>query len=696
MACLARPHSSKETPVKFSRWRGRAALLAIALAAYGNSFGLGLAQDSKAIITQDTRLQSASLENIKLILERNYWWPKSGDGLYRPMTTLSLWFNSAVLGNGPNATGYHVVNFLLHAINVWLLYELALLLFQSGGPAFFAAAIWAVHPIGTESVTSIVGRADLLAAMAVLGGLLVYVSGPADWIVSRSGDMGLSERRGRAGWGATVGLFTLATLGVFAKENAAVLIGLMLLTDLAFREGLAGVTKRWRDYAAVAASLVVLVVVRHAVLASLPPYQPVYVDNPLRGADFLTARWTAIKVLGLDLWLLVFPLALSCDRSFHQIALSGIGDPWAWISMAVVAAILAVAIRRYRQDRLVFWAVGFCGIALLPTSNLPILIGATVAERFLYLPAVAFAIAIAALLFRLTSRHATVILGTLLVLYTARTIARNPAWNDNLSLASADIPTTPLSFRLHDMLAKELFDKDARGNIDRAIEEEETSWKILAPLPPERSSSFPPTFLGLYYSTKADLVNPADQRGWYTKSLDVLVRAREISQATEKSYDQLQLAQGGLTVRVGNQQLYLVLADTEMHLGNYQDAVDALRYGQGLNPRTLELYDGLNIAYAGLGHAQMGVVSMEEKALVDGFQPATIAAIRDLYQKLPDGSCAFGPSGAQLNLTGCPRVKGDVCAAFADLARAYREARLPAEVEQVQTAATKTYGCTGQ
>src|ERR1700691_4057050 len=41
--------------------------------------------------------------------------------------------------------------------------------------AFFIAMLWAVHPILTESVTNIVGRADLIAGFAVLSGFLMYL-----------------------------------------------------------------------------------------------------------------------------------------------------------------------------------------------------------------------------------------------------------------------------------------------------------------------------------------------------------------------------------------------------------------------------------------------------------------------------------------------------------------------------------------
>ena len=675
MTGLKRSQSRENVSVSFSKWKARAALAALALAAYAGSFGLGLAQDSKVMVTQDARIREVTTENIKLILTRNYWWPKTGDGLYRPVTTLSLLFNSAVLGNGTSPAGYHAVNFLLHAINVWLVFELAWLLFRAVQPAFFAAALWAVHPICTESVAGIVGRADLLAAMAVLGGLLLYAKRQGGWV--------------------TVCLFAISTAGVFAKENAAVLLGLMLLWDLSFANGKPRLLARWPAYAAVAASLVVLAWARHAVLGSLPVPQPVYVDNPILGADFFTARLTAIKVIGLDLWLLLFPLGLSSDRSYNQVRLSAWSDPWAWVAMLVVVAILALAFARYRRDRLAFWLAGFFAIALLPTANLLFPIGALMAERFLYLPSVAFAIALVALLSRLKGgRHTVTVVTVLAVLYAGRTFARNFAWDSDLTLATADVQTTPESFRLHDMLAKALFEQDARRNIDRSIQEEEKSWAILAPLPPARSSEFPPTFLGVYYAAKADL-DPANSRAWYAKSLAVLEKAREISQAAAKAYDDLQRARGAPpTERSGFQQLYFNLANACLNLGRYQEAIDALRYGRGLNPAALEAFDGMEVAYAAAGNLRMAAVSLVEKAQVDGFQPATLGAIREAYRKIPDGSCAFVQQGTawQLNLN-CPVVKSDLCLAWSDLAQAYADARQPAQSRALRDAAVSRYGC---
>ncbi|MGB7761438.1 MAG: glycosyltransferase family 39 protein, partial [Bryobacteraceae bacterium] len=222
------------------RWLAPAGLFALTLLAYANSLGLGLAGDSQFLLTQDPRLQSLTAQNLWLILSKSYWWPVAGDLIYRPVTTASLLLNHALAGAaGGGAFWYHLVNLLLHACNVWLLWKLASRLL-SRHAAWWAAALWAVHPIATEAVDNVVGRADLLAAMAVLAGLLIYGRATAE--------------SGTARW---VALFAVAAAGVFSKENAVVLIGLMLLSDLVFGTpgGIRG-RRRLAAYLAAAGSIV--------------------------------------------------------------------------------------------------------------------------------------------------------------------------------------------------------------------------------------------------------------------------------------------------------------------------------------------------------------------------------------------------------------------------------------------------------
>ena len=663
-------------------WKARAALAAIALAAYANSFSSGLVQDAQALLTLDDRIRALTLHNLRLIFERTYWWPKVADGLYRPITTLSLLFNYALLGGGRNPAGYHAVNFLLHAGNVCLAYALARRVLGDARAAFLAAALWAVHPIGVEAVANIAGRADLLAAMCVLGGLLLYarLDGLAGW-------------RARA---AVAGLFAITAAGVFSKENAAVLLGLMALWD-SCRAAPPGPPGRLRGaaYAAVAASLALLWMVRAAVLGAMPSPQVVYVDNPLRATGFLVARWTAIKAIAIDLGLLLWPAGLSCDRSYRAIALAGGRDPAAWISLAIVAALLAAAIARRRRDRVAFFAAGFFAIAVLPTSNLVVPIGSIMAERFLYLPSVAFAVLLAALAFRAVPRKAaTLLLGAAVALCACRTFARNFAWHDNLALASTDVETVPASFKLHDMLAKSLYDQDPQGNLDRAIAEEERAWAILQPLPPRLSTELTPSYLGVYYRLKGDASGgprSAQGRPWYEKSVSVLRRAREISRAGEAAFDETQRAAGKpLSARGASPDLYLNLAAALLGLDRYGEALEAARYGLGLDPRRTEATEEMALAWMGMGRPREAAVAMEERGLMEGFQAATTGGLAELYGKVPEGSCAV--RDGQLNLQ-CPAVARDLCRASAELAAAHREARMYADAGRIAENAASRYGC---
>jgi tetratricopeptide (TPR) repeat protein len=661
-------------------------LCAIALLAYANSFDTRPALDVRAVLEQDMRIRQVSAENLGLILTKDYWWPVSRGGAYRPITTASFLFNYAILGNGDNLAGYHWVNFLLHACNVCLVFALAGRILNRAGPAFFAAALWAVHPLGTESVTNIVGRADLIAATAVLAGLWLYI---------RSATL-----RGRRLAAAAIGLLAIAAAGMFAKENAVVLPAVMLLWDLSF--GSRQPRDRWQrllPYAAVMAAAGLLWWVRERIFSALPWPAESFPDNPIALAGFWTGRFTAVKVLGMDLWLLVCPWQLSADRSYNQIPLASAGDASAWLSLIAIAAILAVALWRRRTDRLMFWAAGFLGLTVLPTSNLVFPIGSIMAERFLYMPAIAFAIAAAALAYRLPNRRLGAgILVLAVVIFAGRTLARNRDWQDNLALFSHDAGTAPRSFKVHDTLGRSLFERDPRANLDRAIGEAEIACAMLRPLPLAWRSDQALNYLGMYRGVKADgLGGPstAEGRRLYESALAALLEGREVAEATEAAYVRTQLQHHKpITGRVGFRDLYVNLGAALSRLGRHEEALEAYRHGRGLNPLALEFYDGMAGVHVAAGNVQAAAIAMDEKAQLDGMQPATVTALQRLYSAIPGGACAVAKQNGSATLDPvCPKLHEDMCAAAVDLAEAFVEARGPDQARAIRDAALTRYGC---
>lgn len=653
-------------------------LCLLTLAVYANTFGLGLALDAIGVVQGDPRVHAVTAQNLALIFQNDYWWPSSVDTLYRPFTTLSFLFNYAVLGNAANAAGYHMLNVLLHLANVLLMFQLAQRVLRERMAAFFAAALWAVHPVLTESVANVAGRADLLATLAVLGGLLLY-------------DRVLTGARWQR---AVAGLFAAAVFGVFSKESAAVLLGLMLLWDLVCGAGWrGGGVRRMAAYGAVACALALMLAARIAVFTSAPVPEMPFVDNPLRGASFLVARWTAIKMVGMDLLLLLWPRHLSSERGFAQIVPATAGDAGAWLALAVIAGVLAVVIARYRRDKPMFWAAGMFAIALLPVSNLVLLIGATMAERFLYLPSIGFAIAAAGLLYRLKGRiPVQAVAIVLLAALACRTFARNLDWRDNLTLARADVQSSPRSARLQEMLATSLYAQDPVRNLDAAIASGEAAWEILRRLPPGEIYQQTPARLGMYYRLKGDSVGPPQDREWYEKSLAVLERAREASQAIEKAYDQAQLAHGKpLATRLAYQPVYTDLGLSYMKLGRYGQAVEALRYGREVDPRTPALFDLLAAAYTAVGEPQRAAATQLAKVLLLGATPEALGQVARMYG---DRSCAIERGAGWMRLNeACPQIQPDLCTGLRDLADMLSRARLPEPAAQFASRAAKL-GCT--
>jgi hypothetical protein len=95
-------------------------------------------------------------------------------GSYRPLCVLSFRLNY-MLG-GFRAWGYHLVNILLHCLATSLVVRLARLLFPSSLPVAVTGLLFAAHPVHTEAVAGVVGRADVAACIFYLMSFQCYMA----------------------------------------------------------------------------------------------------------------------------------------------------------------------------------------------------------------------------------------------------------------------------------------------------------------------------------------------------------------------------------------------------------------------------------------------------------------------------------------------------------------------------------------
>jgi len=96
--------------------------------------------------------------------------------LYRPLVTQSYAIQRWLGGVRAPAFGawsFHLVNLLLHAGVSAMVAELAR---RIGGfrVGLFAGILFALHPIHSEAVAGIVGRAELMCAAGVLGAMILF------------------------------------------------------------------------------------------------------------------------------------------------------------------------------------------------------------------------------------------------------------------------------------------------------------------------------------------------------------------------------------------------------------------------------------------------------------------------------------------------------------------------------------------
>lgn len=168
---------------------------------------------------------------------------------YRPLTVLTFRFNYWLHQLHP--MGYHAFNVLLHAIVCILYHKLVTCLLISSKITFFqrdhqfllwpfysidspgvqefspipliATLLFAIHPIHTEAVTGIVGRAELLSSIFFILTILVYQKSSLPLI-------GLKEinRYGQSGRWRPIAMFALVPIFVgcamLCKEQVRALL----------------------------------------------------------------------------------------------------------------------------------------------------------------------------------------------------------------------------------------------------------------------------------------------------------------------------------------------------------------------------------------------------------------------------------------------------------------------------------------
>ncbi len=688
--------------------------------AYSNSFRVGFVLDNASIIFENPALRAWNFDNLQLILSTNYWAPKFSTDLYRPVTTLSYAFNYSLLGNGESPVGYHVINMMLHWINCLAVFALIKRMIDSSLASAVATAVFAVHPLATEAVTNIVGRADLLVTLFVLMGLHMHLSFRHSHGIRRAGIL--------------VGIGFVASLAVFSKENGVLLVGLMILADLmlarserkasnweALRDNLR--EGGWQPYIPVVAVLILMMVVRRNVLHELPNFGQISTDNPLVMADFWTARLTSIRVIGDYCLLFAWPVKLSCDYSFNQIplfnwTLTSSSNLPTWLALALIGVLLGMMIRAwFRRDASFFFLAFFFG-ALAPIANLFFMTGTIMGERLMYLPMIgllgALAVAIATverwIARRLPSRQSLpfVLIGGLasivILALGVRTFLRNRDWQSDLTLWQAALVTSPNSIKVYRALSATMFlEGTDKWPLDEVIRIADRGIEIVEAHQLAAVHRPIPTFLhgGHYYRLKSEhhlisgLTNEADLAN--QRAIHLLSAAAESDKALNEVILQSAIRKGEQPesiVDVGKPQIYQELGMAFLEGQQNEKALETFQYLQRLALQDPDTHCCMAAALGQLGRLDEAAVCLMKMLMVGGGDQQNWNMLVQVYQQISADRPAITQRGSSWTLAGDnPLVRQHLDRASSELIQELLDNHQPNVARQVRDLAVGKFGC---
>lgn len=329
---------------------------------------------------------------------------------YRPMQIFSYLVDWK-LWNG-NEFGFHLSNTLFHAICSILIYILVFLLSNNTRLSFLTGFLFTIHPLHTEGITYMAGRADSLSFLFMLLTIVFYFR----FITStQKNDILLY-----------LGVLLFYISALLSKEMGQLTPLLMMLLEFSF----------WYR---VKKRKVIQIVLRYIPIAIIYfggylPYRhflfevwdkPVLLDNVMKSIPFLYRVLTFGRtfIFGYFTYsdqiyhlgyipLLFFPFNLHMERG---VPYSTSLTPKDWqeyfciIGWIFILLALIYMFRQYRKNRLIFFAIFWFFLTLFPYMDF-VPLNANMAEHWLYVPSMGFFILFAMFLEKisgLTSAHFT-------------------------------------------------------------------------------------------------------------------------------------------------------------------------------------------------------------------------------------------------------------------------------------------------
>jgi hypothetical protein len=366
-------HQKRSFPVNpFSKLTGSKFLVPVAL------FGLSMVVFSSSLanffVSDDFTLMEMS--RFRSLGQLASFFTTAGFGhYYRPVVCLLFSLNSILFGLRPS--GYHLVNIVLHSLNVVLIYYLAKRLAAETAPALLAALFFSLHFIHAEAVLWISGVTGLMATFFYLLSVLLFME---------------HLRRWPAGWLSLILSCFCFLLALLSKEMTVTLplLIFVLALGLGFRQpGRSWRSLAWR-LAPYGGLLLILGLVRASVQARMP-------ELAQEGGAFALNPLVMMRNLAYYGVNLVVPVRVIFDFLGYE---RYVGLTVLFQRQEVLLLILLMILAGF-----FIWGMGLLlrkgsrlgkiGLLWLMVTLIPFLLFRDVGQRFAYLPSAGFCLLLA-------------------------------------------------------------------------------------------------------------------------------------------------------------------------------------------------------------------------------------------------------------------------------------------------------------
>jgi len=277
-------------------------------------------------------------------------------GYYRPLINVTYWLDYTLWGM--SAPGFRTTNLILHLLSCLLLFKVLVSLVNDRHACFFAAVLFALHPVNTESVSWIVSRNNILVTLFAIASFYFYLK---------------SLRKDSY---AALSFSTLSFVAaILSKEFGLMVLPVFFLYHRLLNKEKGNVLKELTSYVPFLLVVIFYFMVRKSVTSSLL--------TPSELGQMWSRVYFSPYLIVLSLKLIFLPYGL---HSFGLSYPSTFFDLHAVLSL-VLFLLLGTALWFRRNDRLlIFSGLSFL-VTLFPVLNIiPTASISLVAMRWLYLP----------------------------------------------------------------------------------------------------------------------------------------------------------------------------------------------------------------------------------------------------------------------------------------------------------------------